>query len=300
MSSTETGIPVRTTLLAIESSRDSRSLASSSTDAPETTRSERSSTASPADHPRDVGPRELPRPVRHDLQGVGAAGRLGEQTGDLRRRRQPALPASRLLVEPGVLDGHAGRGRERGDDPLVLLGEVALADLLGQVEVAEHLVPDPHRHPEERPHRRVVRREAVRRGVLGDVVQPQRLGPVDDQPEQPVPDRQVADLLHLGGVMPWVMNSRSRSPGAVAEDTQGGVLRAGQVAGDLHDPPQQLVQGQVGGHRPDRLEQQLPALALVEHAVHPAEDLAQQVVELGAAQRRRPPLVAGSGHRVSP
>ena len=48
MSSTETGIPVRTTLLAIESSRDSRSLASASTDAPETTRSERCSTASPA------------------------------------------------------------------------------------------------------------------------------------------------------------------------------------------------------------------------------------------------------------
>ena len=98
-----------------------------------------------------------------------------------------------------------------------------------------------------------------------------------------MPDRQVADLLHLRGSHAVGDEQPQPLPRRVAEDAQGGVLRAGQVAGDLHDPPQQLVQGQVGGHRPDRLEQQLPALALVEHAVHPAEDLAQQVVELRAA-----------------
>jgi hypothetical protein len=245
-------------------------------------------------HPGHVGSRELPCPVRHDLQRVDPRGRLREQAGDLRGRRQPPFATRRLLVEPGVLDGHAGGGREGGDDPFVLVGEVGLADLLGQVEVPEDLVPDPHRHPEERAHGRVVRREAVRRGVLGDVVQPQRLGLVDDQSQQPVTDRQVADLLHLR--RGHSVGDEQAEPLArpVAEDTEGGVLRAGQVAGDLHDPLQQRVQGQVGGHRAEGLEQQLPALALVEHAVHPTEDLPQQVVELGPAQRRPTLVVAES------
>jgi hypothetical protein len=39
--------------------------------------------------------------------------------------------------------------------------------------------------------------EAVRRRVLGDVVEAQRLGTVDDQAQQAVAGRQVADVVHL-------------------------------------------------------------------------------------------------------
>ena len=52
------------------------------------------------------------------------------------------------------------------DELLVDVGEHVAAGLLGEVEVAEHLVADQDRHPEERRHRRVVRREAVAVGVL--------------------------------------------------------------------------------------------------------------------------------------
>ena len=104
--------------------------------------------------------------------------------------------------------------------------------LLGQVEVAEHLVADPHGHPEERAHRRVVRREAVRRRVRGDLVQPQRLGAVDDQAQQPVTFRQVADLdHHLVGHA--VVDERAQpSRLTAAEDAERGVLRVDQRAGD--------------------------------------------------------------------
>ena len=64
----------------------------------------------------------------------------------LSSRGQPGLALGGLLVQPGVLDRHARRRSQRDDDALVGLGEVAAARLLGQVEVAEHLVADPYRH----------------------------------------------------------------------------------------------------------------------------------------------------------
>ena len=67
--------------------------------------------------------------------------------------------------------------------------------LVGEVEVAEHLAADEHRHPEERAHRRVVRREPEAVGVLVEVGQAQRLGVDDQQPEDAVALGQLADAL---------------------------------------------------------------------------------------------------------
>ena len=66
------------------------------------------------------------------------------------------------------------------------------------------------------------------------------------------------------------------------------------------DPGQHAVEGQVGGHRDHRVEQQPQPGLLVEDAVDPAQHLAQQVVELDLAQPSRPPrsVIAAAVHRL--
>ena len=68
---------------------------------------------------------------------------------------------------------------ERLYENLVVLFERLTAGLLGQIKVAEHLVPDAHRNAEEGPHRRVVGGKTDGCRVAGDVVKPDRFGVVD-------------------------------------------------------------------------------------------------------------------------
>jgi hypothetical protein len=63
---------------------------------------------------------------------------------------QALLPAGRL-VQPGVLDRHAGRGTQRDQHGLVVLGELGGAPLIGQVQVAEHHVAHPDGTPRKLP-----------------------------------------------------------------------------------------------------------------------------------------------------
>ena len=73
------------------------------------------------DDPGHVGPGDGPRLVSHRLQRFGPGRRTRKQGGDLGRRPQPALPASGLLGQPGVLDGHTGGGGQRHDHVLIML-----------------------------------------------------------------------------------------------------------------------------------------------------------------------------------
>ncbi len=128
--------------------------------------------------------------------------------------------------------------------------------------------------------------EPVRRGVGGDLVQPQRLRPVDDQPEQTVPAGQLADQLTLVVADAVVDERPQRVLGAGAEDPERRVAGAGQLAGDLDDPGEQTVEGQVRGDADHGVEQELEPALVRHHPVHPLEQLAQQVVELGPGERR--------------
>ena len=83
----------------------------------------------------------------------------------------------------------------QADDQLFVdVGEDLGRRLVGQVEVAEHFVADTDRHAEERMHRRMVRREAVAVGVLGQVRKAQRLGVDDEETEDAMTVGQVADV----------------------------------------------------------------------------------------------------------
>ncbi len=89
--------------------------------------------------------------------------------GSNRCRRRSLRPKARVLSRR---TGRAGQGRTR-----VSSGSGrATACLLGEVEVAEDGAPDPDRDTEEGDHRRMVRREAVRRRVSAEVVETQRSG----------------------------------------------------------------------------------------------------------------------------
>ena len=61
----------------------------------------------------------------------------------------------------------------------------------------------------------MVGREAVGRGVRGDVVQPERLRLVDEEPEEPVPAGQLPDLGVLGVADAVVDERAERSSGPV-------------------------------------------------------------------------------------
>ena len=91
-----------------------------------------------------------------------------------------------LLVQTCVLYRGGGDGGENDRHVLVLLGERLAADLLGQIKVAEHAAAADDRHTQERVHRRMVRRETVGIGVLGEIGKTNRPRIPDHEAENPV------------------------------------------------------------------------------------------------------------------
>ena len=264
---TETASPVLTTWLASDSSMGRARICSRSASAPDTTRSSRLSLSAPATTQATSAPDTSRARSATAWRASSPVDTSASSAVISAVALSQLLTLGRLLVEAGVLDHDTGRRGQGDHDVLVLVGEVDATGLLGQVQVPEDLVADPHRHPEERAHRRVVLREAVRRGVGGDVVEPDRPRVVDEQPEQPVPGRQGPDLDHL--VLAHAVVDEGPQP-ALRTDVQhaeGGVLGVHQRAGDGHDPGQHPVEGEVGRHRHDRVQEQPQPRLLVEHAL---------------------------------
>ena len=88
-----------------------------------------------------------------------------ERARDLVQRLELLQPAGRRLVEPCVLDRDRGLGGKQRHELLVLVRERSSVRLLGQVQVSERDPAQEDRNTEERPHRRVVRREPDRARV---------------------------------------------------------------------------------------------------------------------------------------
>jgi len=75
--------------------------------------------------------------------------------------------------QPRILDRHPRGCRQRRHD-LPIVGAELTGCGPGQVEVAEHLVPDPDRHPQEAGHRRMLVGNPTERG--SSVIMPSRIG----------------------------------------------------------------------------------------------------------------------------
>ncbi len=172
---------------------------------------------------------------------------------DLRGGLEPLPPPLAEPVGTGVVDDRPRRLRQRLDEHLVLLGEVARSLLLGEVQVAVDGAPDADGDTEEAGHRRVVGREAGGVGVVGEVVEPQRSRFADQQAEDAVPAGQVSDATP-GRLVDALGDEVDQHP-VGPDDPQGAVRRAGERRGGLHDPAQHRVQVEVGADGADRPEQ---------------------------------------------
>ena len=239
----------------------------------------------------------LPGDVGEHLAGRGAGQQPG---GDLGAGLDPALLAAGRVVQPGVLHRHAGRGAQGDQDGLVVLGELAAAALAGQVQVAEHLVADPHRHAEEAAHRRVPVREARRCRVRRDVGQAQRAGVVDQQAEQAAALGPVVDPGDL--VLAQADRDELGQPPfpavIVADDAERAVGRVDQADRGLDDPPEGGLQVQAGADGDDRLEQAAHPVPGRQHRLQPTLQLGEQLVELQVRKQLR--AARGFHHEVLP
>jgi hypothetical protein len=118
-------------------------------------------------------------PQRLDVVEVGRE----QPPGDGGRGVQPLAAGVRRLVQARVLD-HCCRGGGECACELFVVRVERSAGALGQVQVAEGLVADPHRHPQEAGHRRVTRREAAGPWVVRDPRQPDGFGVLDQGAQQ--------------------------------------------------------------------------------------------------------------------
>jgi hypothetical protein len=157
-------------------------------------------------------------------------------------------------VEAGVLDGHAGGGGERDDEFLVDVAEHLGRPLVGQVQVPEHLVADQDGHAQERPHRRMVRREAVAVGMLAQVGQPQWLGIDDEEAEDAVASGQVPDRPVCVRVDTHGEELGEAGP-ALVEHAQCAVAGVDEFGGRGDDPLQHRRQVEIGADRHDAVEE---------------------------------------------
>ena len=86
-----------------------------------------------------------------------------------------------------------------------------------------------------------------------EVGEPNQLRVVDEQPEQPTPVRQLADLRRDVGVDAGIDELRQLR--SVAKHTEGNVAGVEQIGGRLNDALQRRPQLQAGRHGQEGLEQ---------------------------------------------
>ena len=190
-----------------------------------------------------------------------------ERVADLRQRLELPQPAGRALVQPRVLDRDGGLCGEQLRQLLVLLGEVDPAGLLGQVEVAVGDAAEDDRQAEERLHRRMARWKAHRAGIVGNFVQPQRLGVADQDAQDAAPAGKVADRrvrLRVHARRQEALERLAR----LVDHAEGRVAGAGDLGGRLDDALQQRIEGELGAERDPRVHEDAEPVDLVRLGRH--------------------------------
>jgi hypothetical protein len=190
--------------------------------------------------------------VEHLLRGQ-ALQQCGPHVGD---RGQPRALHLRCLVQAGVGDRDTGGSGQRREDGLVLGGEHAVA-LRGEVEIAEDLPAAADRDAQEAAHPGMVRREADRRRVLPQIVQPERPWLGGQLAQHTLP---LGEMPHPCGelLVHADMDERDQRP-VRPQDAESPVAGVDQLGGRLDDAPQGHVQVQPGGDTEEGVEQTLHA-----------------------------------------
>ena len=188
-------------------------------------------------------------------------------------------------MQPRVGDRGAGGAGQRGDQLLVLGGELTVG-AVGEVEVSEHLTVHPDRDTEEGGHRRVLVREAGGVGMGAQVGQPDRPRATNQGAEEPLTGRQVADPVHLVGVHADM--DELFQPAVRSDDAERAVPGAHQIRGR---PARRAGAPPAGSTR--RRPPRSPAAA---HAAGPARP-ARPAPGRSTARSTRPAPTAGHRER---
>ena len=163
-------------------------------------------------------------------------------------------PALRCLVQPRVLDRHGRLSRQQTDEILVFGIEVDATRLFGQVEVAVGDAAQHDRNAQERPHRRMIRRETNRTRVVAERAKTQRLDIADQHPEDPTPARKSADRLDLLAT-DAVRDETLQLVAVTIDDAERGVSRPRQLSRNPHQPLEKLIEGQCGAQGDTRTDE---------------------------------------------
>ncbi len=157
-------------------------------------------------------------------------------------------------MEAGVVDGQRGGGRQAEGQLLVDVGEPVPVHLVGEIEVPERLAPDVEGHTQKARHRWVTGRETEALGVLAEVGEADGPGVDDQEAEDAVTLRQLADAGPLRVVEPDGNELCEVGLGRI-EDPEGRVASAHQLAGRLHDVAEHDGEVQIRCDRHDRVEE---------------------------------------------
>src|SRR5262249_8357282 len=185
----------------------------------------------------------------------------GERVADLVERLELLEPPRRRLVQPRVLDRDGRLRCEELRELEILLGELATILLLREIEVPVGDAALRDRHAEERRHRRVVRWEADRARVFGDVPQAQRLRLADEHAEDPAAARQVADRVECLGSDPRGEEALEPLAGLV-DDAARREARSRELGRRLDEALEQSVERELRGERDPRLDEDAEAIAV--------------------------------------
>ena len=210
---------------------------------------------------------ELLQPPRHQAQERLELEFRRERVSHLVEGLELAQPAGRVLVQPGVLDRYCGLRRQQLRQLGILVAEVLSARLLGQVQVPVRDPAKDNRHPEERLHRGMVRWEADRARVVGDVVQPQRLRVPNQDAEDAAPVRRVTDRGMRVGIDPGRQEPLQRLARSV-DHAESCVAGVGDLGGRLDDPLQQRIERKLGAERDAGVDENAQAAQLICFAAH--------------------------------
>ncbi len=247
-----------------EPRRSSTVPTSSSAPSPATVRMTRSPPGRRHRDHDEPGFHQLAQPRGDELEQLGQLDLRDERVDDLVQGLELGQPAGRRFVQPGVLDGDGGLGREHLRQLLVLLGERPSTGLLRQVEVPVGDAAEENGHSEEGLHRRVIGREPDRVRILAEVVEPKRPRIRYEQAEDAAPAREIADRSLRLGVDSGDDESLELLAGRI-DDAERRVFRFGQLGRRLDDLLQHAVQGELPGERDACVEQRPKTIRLLGH-----------------------------------
>ena len=145
------------------------------------------------------------------------------------------------LIKARVLDSVGCVGSEQFHNGLIGLGEFASAQLIREVEVPQLFAFVDDGHAQKTGHRRMIGRESDRAWVLPDAAQAKRSAFVQDDTQDAVTPRAVADHGFFFGGHPAGDEFDQRFTGLIRH-TQRGILRIGQPGRSLYNMAERFCQ----------------------------------------------------------